>query len=180
MLAYVFWHRPRAGTDSAAYERAQLAFHRSLARNPPVGMRASAIFRLVECPWLEPQEGADAAGYEDWYLLADFTALGVLNEAAVGRGHRSRHDRAASLFGAGAGGLYGLIEGHAAIGAGTEEATHGNMGPAAARVRGECRSASPSATAWTRGGRACGGARSCSGPHLSTACSRASLRPAWR
>jgi hypothetical protein len=35
----------------------------------------------------------------------------VLNEAAVGHGHRSAHEQAARAFGDGAGGLYGLLEG---------------------------------------------------------------------
>jgi hypothetical protein len=114
MLAYVFWHRPAAGVDADAYEQALLAFHRSLAHRLPVGTRASAAFRVAELPWLEPVgepgEGP-VAGYEDWYLVEDFGALGVLNEAAVGRGHSSAHDAVAHRFGAGAGGLYGLIEG---------------------------------------------------------------------
>jgi hypothetical protein len=119
VVAYLFWHRPRKPSEAKSYERAQIAFHRSLARTPPVGLRASAVFRVDEPPWLLPAGGADAgqqaAGgwpvYEDWYLLEDFTALGVLNEAAVGRGHRSAHDEAARRFGSGAGGLYGLIAG---------------------------------------------------------------------
>ncbi len=37
----------------------------------------------------------------------------MLNEAAVAHGHRSAHDEVARRFGAGAGGLYGLLEGHA-------------------------------------------------------------------
>jgi hypothetical protein len=49
--------------------------------------------------------------YEDWYLLEDFAALGVLNEAAAGRGHRSSHDEIAVRSGTGAGGLYALLEG---------------------------------------------------------------------
>jgi hypothetical protein len=110
MLAYVFWHHPREGVAAEAYERDNLAFHRSLARTPPVGLRGSLAFRLAEIPWL-----GDGAGYEDWYLLADFTALGVLNEAAVGRGHRSSHDQVAREFGAGAGGLYCLLEGEAPL-----------------------------------------------------------------
>jgi hypothetical protein len=107
MLAYVFWHRPAAGVDRDAYEQALLAFHRSLARSLPVGTRASAVFRVAELPWLAPA----GAGYEDWYLLEDFAALGVLNEAAVGRGHSTAHDAVAHRFGVGAGGLYRLIEG---------------------------------------------------------------------
>jgi len=123
VVAYLFWHRPREPSEAESYERAQVAFHRSLARTPPVGLRSSAVFRVDEPPWLQPGVAAgtaapgsdaalaDAPVYEDWYLLEDFTALGVLNEAAVGRGHRSAHDEAARRFGSGAGGLYGLIEG---------------------------------------------------------------------
>ena len=57
-------------------------------------------------------------GYEDWYFVEDYTALGVLNMAAVGHGHRTVHDGIAHRFGAGAGGLYGLIEGHPPVGRG--------------------------------------------------------------
>jgi hypothetical protein len=110
MLAYLLWHRPAGGVEREVYERACERFHRSLQRSPPVGFRGSAVFALAECPWLSPaQEGA----YEDWYLLDDFAALGVLNEAAVAHGHRGAHDEIARRFGAGAGGLYGLLEGHA-------------------------------------------------------------------
>ena len=112
MLAYVFWHRPRAGTDVAEYEQAQLAFHASLRRTPPAGMRGSVVFRVQGLPWLEPAGDGESA-YEDWYLLEDYAALGVLGEAAVGHGHRTAHDRAASAYGIGAGGLYGLVEGSA-------------------------------------------------------------------
>jgi len=105
VIAYLFWHRPREDAASDSYERSQMAFHRSLAHRPPVGLRASALFALEGAPWLAPQGRC----YEDWYLLEDFAALGVLNEAAVGRGHRSAHEQAAHGFGAG--GLYALLEG---------------------------------------------------------------------
>jgi hypothetical protein len=117
VLAYLFWHRPLDPAGVEAYEQAQLAFHRSLARSRPMGMCGSASFRVPEIPWLgSPPGGTDqpdapVLGYEDWYLVEDYTALGVLNEAAVGRGHRTPHDDAARRFGGGAGGLYGLIEG---------------------------------------------------------------------
>jgi hypothetical protein len=116
VLAYVFWHRPREDADLDAYEEAQLAFHRSLARARPVGMRCSALFKLDEVPWAVHRADTEALdsgrpGYEDWYLLDDFAALGVLNEAAVGRGHRSTHDDAARRYGGGAGALYTLLEG---------------------------------------------------------------------
>jgi len=111
VLAYLFWHRPRPEAPVEAYEHAQIAFHRSLAHRPPVGMFGSALFRADELPWLPGEDGV--AGYEDWYLLEDHAALGVLGEAAVGRGHRTAHDEAARRFGRGAGGLYGLLEGDA-------------------------------------------------------------------
>jgi len=113
VLAYVFWHRPRDGFAVEEYEQAAVAFHRSLARMPPVGTRATAAYRVPEVPWLE------GSGYEDWYVLDDFAALGVLNEAAVGRGHRTPHDRVARHYRAGAGGLYALLEGDAPCPAGT-------------------------------------------------------------
>ncbi len=107
MLAYLFWHRPRDASAIDAYEQAQLAFHRSLAHNPPAGFVGSTCYRAAELPWLH----GSAGGYEDWYFVEDYTALGVLNEAAVGHGHHSAHDVLARRFGGGAGGLYGLVEG---------------------------------------------------------------------
>ncbi len=112
MLAYVFWHRPRDAGAAEAYEQAQLTFHRSLAHSRPVGLCASAVFRVTQRPW-RTHGTEEISSYEDWYLLEDFAALGVLNEAAVGRGHRTSHDDVAKRYGGGAGGLYGLIEGEA-------------------------------------------------------------------
>jgi hypothetical protein len=118
VLAYVFWHRPRDLAASDEYEQAHVAFHRSLAHSPPFGFYGSAAFRLGELPWpwsaasaqaRLPDDGA--GGYEDWYLVEDHTALGVLNEAAVGRGHGTLHDAVAHRSGEGCGGLYGLLEG---------------------------------------------------------------------
>lgn len=118
MLAYVFWHRPQHPGASTVYEEALVAFHRSLARSLPVGTLGSATFRARELPWLASvqADGQDpgvsvTGGYEDWYLLEDFAALGVLNEAAVGRGHHSSHDGVARRSGSSAGGLYALVEG---------------------------------------------------------------------
>jgi hypothetical protein len=117
VLAYLFWHRPRDPSANEAYEQAQVCFHRSLARSPPVGLLGSATFRVPGPPWLRPsgepgqEQDSEAAAYEDWYLVEDYAALGVLNEAAVGRGHRTAHDGVARRSGAGSGGLYGLLEG---------------------------------------------------------------------
>jgi hypothetical protein len=107
VLAYLFWHRPADASAIDAYEHSQLAFHRSLSHAPPAGFRGSAVFRATELPWLH----GEAGGYEDWYFVEDYTALGVLNEAAVAHGHRTPHEEVARRFGGGAGGLYGLVEG---------------------------------------------------------------------
>jgi hypothetical protein len=109
MLAYVFWHWPLAGTDGSAYEEAQLRFQRSLAGRPPAGLRGSASFRLERLPWFD--EDDPQPRYEDWYLLDDWAALGVLEQAAVGIGHRSAHEQAAAHAGGGAGAVYRLVEG---------------------------------------------------------------------
>jgi hypothetical protein len=117
VLAYLFWHRPLESCDVAAYEQALIAFHRSLHRAPPVGLGGSAVFRVAQLPFLgEPaaasgEPAVATPGYEDWYLVEDYAALGVLNGAAVGRGHRTAHDEAARRVAAGTGGLYALVEG---------------------------------------------------------------------
>ncbi|HXM86587.1 MAG TPA: hypothetical protein VN889_03040 [Solirubrobacteraceae bacterium] len=109
MLAYLFWHRPAAGVERSAYERELGRFHRSLAHRPPSGLRGSAALRCEELPWLD---GA-GPGYEDWYLLDDWAGLGVLEQAAVARGHVSAHDSVAARSAGGAGGVYELVEGSA-------------------------------------------------------------------
>jgi len=118
VLAYLSWHRPAAGVDAAAYERALEQFHRSLAHRAPSGFRGSAMFRASELPWLaSPEQGPSSAGaaYEDWYLLDDWASLGVLEEAAVSHGHVSAHDKVASLSGVAAGAVYRFLEGHAGL-----------------------------------------------------------------
>ena len=101
MLAYVFWHRPRPGADRDEYEDALARFHSSLD-NP------SASFRLDALPF-----GDGEPGYEDWYLVDDWAALGELNVAAVDAAHRPRHDAAAELAAHGWGGVYALLRGPA-------------------------------------------------------------------
>ncbi len=133
MLAYVFWHSPAPDADTAAYEQALEHFHRSLAHRPPSGLSGSAVFRMPEPPWWtnrgngdspHPSQG-DAESrhtpggdgglwhptYEDWYLLDSWSAVGVLEEAAVAQGHVGAHDAVARLAGPGEGAIYRLGEG---------------------------------------------------------------------
>jgi len=101
VLAYVFWHRPRDGVGAAEYEARLRAFHDSLED-------ASASFRLHALPF-----GGGPPGYEDWYLIDDWPALGELNRRAVDAAHRPGHDAAAGLTAAGWGGVYELLRGAA-------------------------------------------------------------------
>lgn len=112
MLAYLFWHRPVEGADVDSYEQSQAHFHRSLSARPPDGFRGSATFRAPVLAWLH----GDGPGYEDWYLVDDWTALGILRQAAVSAGHRTVHDEAARRAGASAGGVYRLDEGEPSFG----------------------------------------------------------------
>ncbi len=125
MLAYLSWHRPAAGVEQQRYEQALERFHRSLAHRPPSGFHGSATVRLPELPWLAPQargahaftpdpdapDGPGQPGYEDWYLIDDWAAVGVLEEAAVSHGHLTAHDAAAKQAGAATGAVYRLEEG---------------------------------------------------------------------
>ena len=56
--------------------------------------------------------GANAVrGYEDWYLVDGWSAVGVLEEAAVARGHQSSHAAVAAMTSVSKGAIYRLIEG---------------------------------------------------------------------
>jgi hypothetical protein len=106
VLAYLLWHRRRQEVELDAYERAAERFHRSLRHAPPAGFHGSSLIRVGALPWMP-----DGDWHEDRYLVEDFSALGVLNEAAVAAGHRGAHDQIARRHGSSAGGLYRLIEG---------------------------------------------------------------------
>jgi hypothetical protein len=120
VLAYISWHLPAPAVQAAAFEQALERFHRSLAHRPPSGFRGSAAFRARELPWLGHDDVGDGsvsggAGslstYEDWYLVDGWSAVGVLEEAAVARGHQSSHEAVAAITGASKGAIYRLIEG---------------------------------------------------------------------
>jgi hypothetical protein len=112
VLAYVFWHRAAADVHAEEYERALVRFHHSLAENPPAGFCSSLTLRAAELPWL----AGEGPGYEDWYLLDNWTALGVLEAAAVSRGHAGAHHDAARAMGSGTGAVYRLLEGSSGLG----------------------------------------------------------------
>src|SRR5215217_8166695 len=89
VLAYVFWHVAASGVDAADYEARLAAFHAALRRDDrPPGLGLTATVGLEAVPWLD-----GAAGYEDWYLVDNFAALGVLNAAAVSGGRRAQRRR---------------------------------------------------------------------------------------
>ena len=175
MLAYLSWHRAAAGVQQQAYEQALERFHRSLAHRPPSGFRGSAALRLGELPWLAGVAGADnaAPGYEDWYLLDDWAAVGVLEEAAVARGHETAHHAIAARAGAATSSVYRLVEGSArpsavadAVWVGREP---GHDRPSLGALLGD--GMDPARTG-------CGGAASGSVRRPSTACSPPRSRPA--
>jgi hypothetical protein len=118
VLAYITWHRPAREVDVATYERAIAHFHSSLAHSPPSGLAGSVAFRAPELPWLAAGEGSSRleGGYEDWYLLDSWSALGVLEEASVSHGHVEAHDAVASRAGVSTGAVYRLSEGDARAG----------------------------------------------------------------
>ena len=105
LLAYLFWHQPTADQPVEDYERALIAFHRRLQDVAVPGLVASGSARVSGLPWIAGD------GYEDWYAVDDYGALGVLNDAAVDAAHADAHDLVAFAAGFGAGGLYALERG---------------------------------------------------------------------
>jgi hypothetical protein len=100
-LAYVFWHHPADGVEAAGYEERLAAFHRALAATPPPGYAGSCALRTGE------------RVYEDWYLVADWAALGTLNRHAVSGSRQASHDAAAAGAADGSAGVYTLVAGPA-------------------------------------------------------------------
>lgn len=107
MLAYVFWHRPKPDADVEAYEDAQRAFHAAIEV-------PSACFKVDPLPF------AEGGGYEDWYLVENWAAVGQLNTHAVDAIRERFHSRAASHAATGWGGIYELVRGTVAIPDGVE------------------------------------------------------------
>jgi hypothetical protein len=105
MLAYVFWHSPRRATPVPDYEQALAAFGEALAAAAPDGFIGCATFALEGAPWLA------GAGYEDWYLVDGWGALGTLRDAAVDARRAGTHDALAAAAGSGAGGVYEIRAG---------------------------------------------------------------------
>jgi hypothetical protein len=108
VLAYVFWHTPVSIDGISTYETALAAFHRSLDPADISGFRGSQTCLVQGALWV-----SSPVVYEDWYLVDDFTALGVLNEAAVSGQRRRPHGDVASMAGEGTAGVYALLRGAA-------------------------------------------------------------------
>jgi hypothetical protein len=106
VLAYVFWHLPAPNVDVADYEARLAAFHAALRAERASGVELTATVALDAIPWL----GGDP-GYEDWYLVDDFAALGVLNAAAVSGARQAAHDAAAAAAHRGVAGVMGHVSG---------------------------------------------------------------------
>ena len=106
MLAYVFWHVPRADVAAREYELRHREFHAALRAANVAGLRDVRVSRLNSIPWL-----GGKAGYEDWHSLDDSAGLDVLNHAAITQARQLPHDRIAALAGEGIAGLYGLRQG---------------------------------------------------------------------
>jgi hypothetical protein len=101
MLAYLFWHCPDRTVNAGEYEHMLVQFHEAI-RGVLV---ESAAFRLDQLPF------TPAPGYEDWYLIGDWAALGDLNREAVSGACGQAHDDVAGLAQQGWGGVYRLMHG---------------------------------------------------------------------
>jgi hypothetical protein len=151
VLAYVFWHRPGSAIEPLDYEAALRRFMATLGEVTS----ACASFAIERLPFAAPPGG----GYEDWYLVADWTALGLLNDAAVRGDRRAPHDSVAGASVHGWGGVYasvgelepappaGAVRWSDTPDAGTVWRRQLVLGPRAAVLRGRRRRRRPGAAA---------------------------------
>jgi hypothetical protein len=142
-------HRPPSGfRGSAAFRLAELPWLAparapstppAAPATPPAATATPSPAPTTTSPASDPASGSPA--YEDWYLVDDWSALGVLEEAAVSRGHFSAHDAIAAHTDAGAGAVYRLQEGsarpQAAIAAVWVTARRGHAAPSLGELLGD-------------------------------------------
>jgi hypothetical protein len=73
----------------------------------PAGLIDALSFRIDKRPW----KTKTGNSYEDWYVLEDFSAMGIMNEAAVSSTVFKSHESIARVASGGTGGIYKLIKG---------------------------------------------------------------------
>jgi hypothetical protein len=140
-LAYLFWHWPADGVDRADYEQRLSDFHAALA------LDGSRSFRLARAPY---DDQAPGRPYEDWYPVADWRGLGVLNDRAVTGRRKPPHDAAATRAGHGAGGVYKLLQGDPAAPVACAAWLAKPEGTSYESFIGELTATVPDATVWQR------------------------------
>ena len=100
MLAYVFWHYPRAGINGLDYETALLEFQRVFRKaGDCVGIQS---FRLDAVPWFN----AGSPSYMDWHVVEDSAKLDGVNAHAVSGERLIPHNAVAAMTGGSTGCLY--------------------------------------------------------------------------
>ncbi|MBL8230611.1 MAG: hypothetical protein JNL98_19120 [Bryobacterales bacterium] len=110
MIAYIFWHVPRAGVDDAIYTARLARFQEELEQAGPnvTGLSAEpASFRLDDVAWI----AAGRSVYLDLYVMDGTAQMEILNTAAVSGDCKLPHDAVAELYGKGAGSLYQIRAG---------------------------------------------------------------------
>ncbi len=109
-LAFILWHRRKTDVAAVEYDQALADFHRTLLQHARVGYMGSMVSVFDSERWM-PGEGEV---YEDWYVVRDFTSLGVLNDVAVDSRHRASHDETAVRVAEAYGGVHQLEAGSVA------------------------------------------------------------------
>lgn len=105
MIAYAFWHTPRAGADEMVYAARLARFQEELEQlgSAASGLRQDPLaFRLDDVPWID----AGRPVYLDVYALDGTAQMETLNTAAVSGAMVEPHAAIAALYGTGAGSLY--------------------------------------------------------------------------
>jgi hypothetical protein len=102
MIAYAFWHTPRAGVDETIYTARLVRFQEELEQAGGGLAYDPQAFRLADVPWIN----AGRPVYLDVYLMQSSAQMDVLNTAAVSGSMAEPHAAIASMYGSGAGSLY--------------------------------------------------------------------------